>query len=397
MSTYYTSSDVTWGSALDIGLEEQGVRADVGHLAMFCTDALQAVGTSLASARSVAEALSETSARGVDSHGVRLLPHYVRMARSGRINPRAQAVTRRTRGATGVVDADNGFGHHASFLAVELGISIARDFGTAAISVVNSSHFGAAGCYVLRAARANLVAFAFCNSDSYVTPHDGTTAFHGTNPIGFAAPVNGGKPILVDMATSVAPWNRVQLMRETRQPLDPGVAVDVRGEMTLAPEHAAALLPLGGLTFGHKGAALASMVEIISSVMIGAPFCSELLAMIGPDNSTPRRLGHFFIVLNPGFFVESTQYDRAMAAYLKALRSQSARSGKTVMAPGDREWRVEDDRRLSGVPIDAATIAELNQCADELGIGRLRCRSSGRTKKQRTSIGDSLSSRERNE
>ena len=47
---------------------------------------LQQNGCSPYVADSVALGLSETSLRGVDSHGIRLLPHYVRALKSGRIN-----------------------------------------------------------------------------------------------------------------------------------------------------------------------------------------------------------------------------------------------------------------------------------------------------------------------
>ena len=327
-----------------------------------------AAGTSCESADAVAEALTATSLRGVDSHGIRLLLHYVRVVQRGRINPRPKLSFRPTGPGTGVVDGDSGFGHFASSFAVDRGIELARETGIAAVSVTHSSHFGAAGCYVLRAAERGFVALGTCNSDSFVLPHGGLKPFHGTNPIAFAAPVPGEPPYLLDMATSVVPWNRVQDLKLQGKPLPPDVSVDTRGEPTLDPERSAALLPIGGAAFGHKGAGLASMAEVLSAVMTGMPHCSCLPGMAGPDLSTPRHLGHFFVVIDPARFVSAEAYGQGMSAYLLDLRAQPGRGGTRVLAPGDREWAVEAQRREKGIPIVIPLANEFDRLAAELDI-----------------------------
>jgi ureidoglycolate dehydrogenase (NAD+) len=147
--------------------------------------------------------------------------------------------------------------------------------------------------------------------------------------------------------------------------------VDKEGEPTLNPAQSAALLPLGGSRYGHKGAALASMVEVLSAVMTGMPHCNRLLGMGGPDFSTPRHLGHFFIVVDPKRFLSADLYGNAMQAYLTDLRSQHARADRKVMAPGDREWAIEAQRREQGIPISKPLAQGFDQLADRLHIPRL--------------------------
>src|SRR5690606_29028311 len=108
-------------------------------------------------------------------------------------------------------------------------------------------------------------------------------------------------------------------------PVPPDVAVDAMGQMTVDPAQVAALLPIGGQGHGFKGAALASMMEVLSAVMTGMMHCSRLLPMVGANMSTPRRLGHFFIVINPEAFVPRTTYETGMAAYLDDIRSSPAK------------------------------------------------------------------------
>lgn len=338
----------------------------------FVCSALLAAGTAEDPARAVTDALTEASMRGVDSHGIRLLTHYVRVVRGGRINPSAKLGFRQSGPGTGIVDGDNGFGHYASYLAIDRCMDLARATGVGAVSVVNSSHFGAAGCYVLRGAAKDFVAIGTCNSDSFVLLHDGTAPFHGTNPLTFAAPVPGERPLLVDLATSVIPLNRVQDLRMKQLPMPPDVAVDQGGEPTLDPGQCAALLPLGGLLYGYKGAALASIAEVLSAVMTGMPYCKRLLPLSGTDISTHRHLGHFFIAIDPSRFVPRELYDTAMRGYLRDLRSQPARARKRVMAPGDREWEIERLRGLHGIPISEPLENDFNLLASELKIPRLK-------------------------
>lgn len=351
--------------------EQQTLRTSSDQMQRFAVAALVAAGTNTDAAQSVANALTETSLRGVDSHGIRLLLHYVNAVQGGRINPYPKLAFTRTGTSTGVVDGDNGFGHHASYFAVDQAVALAQESGVGAVSVINSSHFGAAGCYVLRAAGQGFAGFGFSNSDSFVLAHDGLRSFHGTNPIAFAAPVPGHRPFLLDMATSVVPWNRVQdyLLEGLSLPAD--VTVNQAGEPTIDPAQSEALLPLGGKLYGYKGAGLASMIEILSAVITGSPFCSQLPAMKGPDFSTPRRLGHFFLAIDYRRFVSAPIYAAGMHAYLQDLRSQPAKSGTKVMAPGDREWATMEERMSHGVPVMKRLREELDRLSADLGIMRI--------------------------
>ncbi len=343
-------------------------RATALQVREFAARALIAAGADPVAAWPVATAITETSVRGVDSHGIRLLLHYARVVQTGRINPKPRLSFRPTGPGSGIVDADHGFGHHAGYLAIDHAVELAKVTGIAAVSVIHSSHFGSAGCYALKGAEQGLLAMAFCNSDSFVLPHDGLQSFNGTNPIAFAAPVPGSRPLLVDMATSVIPWNRVQDLMNEGLSLPRDVAVDINGDITMAPENSVALLPLGGTDYGYKGAALASMVEVLSAILTGMPYCSRLLAMAGPDFTTHRSLGHFFIAIDPARFVSSELYATAMLAYLQDLREQPSRDGARVMAPGDREWAIAEDRTRWGIPIPSQLKADLDALADSLHI-----------------------------
>jgi LDH2 family malate/lactate/ureidoglycolate dehydrogenase len=251
-----------------------------------------------------------------------------------------------------------------------LGIEIAKESGIAAVAVGRSTHNGASGCYTLAAARQGFAALAMTNADAIVAPHDGVKAFFGTNPISFAVPVEGGQPMLLDMATSSIPLNRVLLRRDTGMPLPPEVAIDKAGEMTVDPHAAAALMPLGGAGYGYKGAGLAVMVDLLCSAFTGMLHGARLPSFAGTDVTWPARLGHFFIIFDTSAFQPKNAFATRVGEFLAELRSQAARPGETVMAPGDPEWKAFADRTVNGVPIDAATWASLGDFARRYGCAR---------------------------
>ncbi|NIA71764.1 Ldh family oxidoreductase [Pelagibius litoralis] len=338
------------------------------ELARFLRDALSVAGADAPSTEAAVRALVGASLRGVDSHGVRLLPHYVKVLQGGRVKGRPQLRFEKRAAAVGNLDAGNALGHLAGYRAMEEAMILAEDAGIGAVAVSNSSHFGAAGAYSLAAAEAGYLGLCVCNSDSAVLAHSGRDVFHGTNPISFAAPVAGQRPYLIDMATSSIPFNRVLQFKAIGKTLPPEVTVDNQGRMTQDPAAANALLPLGGSTYGYKGAALAGMVDVMSAMLSGMRLSHEIPNMITSDWSEPRRMGQFFLALKPETFLPGEIYAERMAAYLKALRGESAQSGETVMAAGDREWAVERERSAIGIPLDAHNWQAFGELAQSLRV-----------------------------
>jgi LDH2 family malate/lactate/ureidoglycolate dehydrogenase len=336
--------------------------AEAAPLEQFCKAALRAAGGDEPTAEAATAAMMHGSLLGVDSHGVRLLDHYVKAIQGGRVNGRPTLHIRHRLGAVAVLDADDGHGALAAYRATEAAVELAGTHGIGAVSIANSSHFGAAGAYARCAADAGCIGFAVCNSDSFVRLHDGAARFHGTNPIAVAVPVRGQRPWLLDMATSAITYNRIQLHKSRGTPLPEGVASTADGDDTTDPERAEMLAPLGG-PFGFKGAGLAGMVEILSAVLSGMRTSSEILPMGGPDFTTPRQMGAYVMALRPDAFGPRETFEAGMRRYLDALRSSPPRSGGTPMAPGDREWAEERRRRQSGIPLDPATATAFQQLA----------------------------------
>jgi len=348
-------------------LEPISQRANVETLERFCLSVLASAGADTHSAEACTRSILHASLHGIDSHGVRLLPHYVTGFRGGRLNRAPVLRFTRTRAASGLVDGDHAQGALATYRAATEAASLAAEAGVGAVGVYNSSHFGAAGAYAMTVVSSGMIGLVFANSDAYVRLHHGAARFHGTNPIAMAVPAGDGPPWLLDMATSAIPLNRVKLLASEGRELPPAVASDAEGRETREAHRVEMLAPVGA-DYGYKGAGLAGMAEVFSAVLTGGGLSHELLPMGGPDFATPRNLGAFVMAIDPGAFAGAREVAQAMARYLDALRASPPTPGGRVMAPGDREWEEAARRRREGVPLDAETANAFAGLAKEFGL-----------------------------
>ena len=311
----------------------------------------------------LASSLVQTSLWGIDSHGIALLPHYLERLANGTLRAKPALEVRRTGPATALLEADQGHGIVVAHRAMAEAVEIARLQGIGAVGVRNASHCGAIGLYTRAAARRGCVGVAFTHANSVAVPHGGRRAFLGTNPISFAFPREAGEPVCLDMATTSIPWNRVRNARREGHPLPDDVAVDADGEPTTDPEAAAAVTPLGGRDYGHKGYALALVVDLLCGPLLGNPYGPHIPPMFEAIDE-PRRLGAFMIAIDPARFAGGAVF----AAQVEAMaRDLSAEPGAPLM-PGDPELAVAAQRERAGIPVEPGLALQFRRWSERLGV-----------------------------
>ena len=275
---------------------------------------LAASGLEADAAETVAGTLVATSLRGVDSHGVARLPIYVERLRAGVLNGTPRPKVDRRDGAVAVVDGDGGPGQIAGLFATDLSVELAGSFGVGAVTVHSSNHYGAAGIYAARAARAGMVGVSTTNADPLAVPFGGARKALGTNPIAFAAPTDGGVFVL-DMATSQVAANKVFNARDEGRAIPEGWAVDESGAAITDPDEFYAVVPLGG----YKGYGLALMVEVLSGVLGGAAVTHDVAGLFA-NLERPQGLGHFHLALDPERTVGRERFASVLGAARRAAR-----------------------------------------------------------------------------
>src|SRR5262249_32730863 len=103
---------------------------------------LVAHGLSEEDAATVARCLVLADLRGVDTHGLQTLPHYLERVRRGLINPRPNLKVERVTPMVGSLDGQNAFGFVVATKATTEAIDMAREVGVAIVSARRSTHFG---------------------------------------------------------------------------------------------------------------------------------------------------------------------------------------------------------------------------------------------------------------
>lgn len=317
------------------------------------------------SAFHVVEGLLQTSLRGVDSHGIRLFPHYVRALKAGRINGNPQYRFERTSTSIGRLDADHAYGHASGAYAMEKAIAMAQETGLGAVAVYNSTHFGAAAYYGLMAAEQDMIGICMTHADALMLTSGGKRAFFGTNPICVCAPMQGEGPFCLDMATTKYNWNKVKIHRLADQELPAAVAADQEGNLTRDPHQAACLLPIGD----YKGFGLAMVVDIFCGLLSGAPFGREIKAMFTTPLNEKRFLGQFYMVLDVSKFVKINEFKSRLKKYVDDIRHEPRKSPEQkIMVAGDPEKVCYQQRLKTGIPLTANEVDEFLKLKSEFNI-----------------------------
>lgn len=334
------------------------------NLRRFGYAVFEAVGIPKKIYKTVIDGLIETSLRGVDSHGVRLIPHYIRAAIIGRINKNPKFSFKKTGPSTGILDADNGYGIAAGTEAMRIAIKLAKRTGMGGVAVKDSSHFGAAAIYSLLAAKNNMIGLSFTHADSLALAYGAKKAYLGTNPICFAAPCENEDPFCLDMATTQISWNKLLTYKSQDRKLEKGWAADIEGNSVEDPNLASALLPIAS----YKGYGLSLMVEIFSSLLTGMSFGSHIVPMY-PLNSKRRFLGHFFISIDISRFERIEVFKKRLKRMMEELRKLPTAPGfDKVRVPGDPEKETYTERSKNGIPIPEQEIKAFARLLGDLNV-----------------------------
>jgi len=334
------------------------------RLAKFAAACLEKLGLAAADARLVAETLVDANLRGVDSHGIVRLPHYATRLRNGTVKARPQISVRRTGPSAALVEGDAGMGQLVAARAMREAIALARETGVGAVGARNSSHCGACAWFVELAAREGMVGIAFTHTDSIMVPPGMKRVFLGSNPIAFGAPAGDGPPLVIDMSTTHAAWGKVIVARQEGKPIPPDWGVDAAGRATTDAAQVVGLAPTGG----HKGYALALMVEVLCAQLMGLPFGRHVTKMYGELDKS-RNLGHFMLALDVARFGDPAAFGAQVAALLAEARAEEAADpARAPLAPGDPERLCAAARRKGGVPLAAGVLGELKTLGAELRV-----------------------------
>lgn len=330
------------------GAAPEGESVTHDELARLTRRALERAGADEATVAGVTDTVMAAETGGSRSHGMFRVPGYCHALASGLVNAAPQ-VTVREEGAVVKADGGGGFAPVAYRTALPALAERAEAMGAAVLALTNVYHLAAMWHEVEFFARRGLAAFACTANFAYLAPHGGTRALFGTNPIAFAYP-HEPHPLAFDFASSAMARGDILLAQRDGRRVPAGVGIDETGVPTRDP---AKILAGAQLAFGgHKGSAIALMVELLCGGIVGDAFSDE----VDPDESGAPPGGIFILALSPRAIGGNETQARA-ARFLERVAAEPG-----VRLPGARRHRA---RGGSEAVVPATLLAKLRELAGE--------------------------------
>lgn len=315
----------------------------------------------------VAAHLVQANLSGHDSHGVGMIPRYLRSLSDGELKLNRHARLARDAGAVLTVDGELGFGQVVAKEAMDMGIARAGKLGICAVGLRNAHHIGRIGHWAEQCAAAGLVSFHFVNvaGDPLVAPFGGIDARFGTNPFCAAYPRRGKPPLVLDFATSRVAFGKTRVAYNKGVQLPEGCVIDHQGRPTTDPRvmHEA---PRGSLlTLGEfKGYGLAAMCEVFAGALTGG-FTTHAETIVHSNAIINCMLS---VIIDPAAF-DAPDAEAEAEAFLAWVKASPLQQGiGEIQVPGEPELSRRRERGATGIPIDGTTWAQLQDAASRFGV-----------------------------
>jgi LDH2 family malate/lactate/ureidoglycolate dehydrogenase len=347
-------------------MTQSAPRYAASSLTAFARDALVAAGMPGDKAQAVAEILVDGDLLGHTTHGLQLLPAYLREIESGSM---------RLEGDPEVIhEAPAALTWHGRRLpgpwlvleAMKAAARKAKECGTGTVVIRQSHHIACLAAFHRRATDQGLMmilASSDANSAS-VAPYGGLDPVFTPNPISAGIPTSGA-PIVTDISTSATTNGLTGRLHQEGGKLPAPWVIDGHGKPTNDPavlfqEPKGTILPLGGLDSGHKGFGLSLMVEALTGGLAG-------FGRADPKQGWGATV--FVQVIDPAAFGGSQDFVRQMDEVARQCHaSRPAQAGRPVRLPGEKGDALMRQQREEGVTLHPGIMEALVPWAEKLKV-----------------------------
>jgi L-lactate dehydrogenase len=234
----------------------------------------------------------------------------------------------------------------------------------AVVVIRRSHHIGCLQAYLKPVTDLGRVIVLTCSdpSGAGVTPHGGVASRITPNPLAAGFPT-AGEPVLMDISMSTTTNAMTRRLYEAGQRLPGRWLVDAEGRVSDDPavlfaDPPGAVLPLGGLDLGHKGFALALLVEALTSGLAGYGRADE-----------PKNWGAsvFLMMIDPERFGGRDAFVRETTRLADLCRTTPVAPGAApVRLPGSAALARRARQLAEGVELHPRALEKLAPWAEKL-------------------------------
>jgi L-lactate dehydrogenase len=335
-------------------------------LTTFAERLLQAAGMPADKSAAVAAILVDGDLLGHTTHGLQLLPSYLREIESGSMRVAGEPEV--------IAEAPAALTWHGRRLpgpwlvlqAMQAATAKAKACGTGTVVIRQSHHIACLASYHRRATDQGLMmilASSDANSCS-VAPFGGLDPVFTPNPISAGIPTPG-LPIVTDISTSATTNGLTNRLHQEGGRLPAPWLIDGAGRPSDDPavlftEPRGTILPLGGLDSGHKGYGLSLLVEALTGGLAG-------FGRADPKQGWGATV--FLQVLDPAAFAGTDDFLRQMGEVARQCHAaRPADPARPVRLPGEQGLQRAQQQREQGVALHPGVLEALQPWAARLAV-----------------------------
>jgi L-lactate dehydrogenase len=337
-------------------------------LRSFAARLLEKTGLAPERAAVVADVLVEADLLGHDTHGLDMLARYLDQLADGRMVREGEPETLQDKGSALTWDGRRLPGPWLVKRAITAARERLASHPTVTVVIRRSHHIGCLQAYLKPVTDDGLVILLTCSdpSGAGVAPHGGVAPRITPNPIAAGFPTEGA-PVLLDVSMSTTTNAMTKRLHEAGVKLPGPWLVDAEGQATDDPAvlfgaRKGAALPLGGLDLGHKGFALALLVEALTSGLAGHGRADG-----------PRDWGAsvFLQLIDPAAFGGRDAFTRETGHLAELCRSTPVAIGRPrVRLPGERALERRAEQLDTGITLRKGILESLQPWAARHGVAQ---------------------------
>lgn len=318
-------------------------------------------------ARTISDHLVRSTLLGHDSHGIwRVIGYVSEMMEDYQVWDNHKVV--RDGPCFAVIDGGGANGIVAVNKAVELAIQKAKDATFGFIGLRNVTHIGRLGDYPPRIAEHGMIGSVWlAGGGLFLAPFGSADRRLRPEPIAYAVPRKNGSPFMLDITMSVVAGGKFEQKAIREEPTPEGWMIDQSGNyVTDTPrfkDDDVGILPLGGLQFGHKGAGLAMMIEMIVGPLTGNGCVNSKTTWDNDKGSS------VVLAIDIEKFTDLDTYTSDVEEMAEWIHSARPLPGfDKVYMPGEIEEETRDKRLKDGIEIPDNTWNALGELSNKLGV-----------------------------